>query len=337
MAQGDPLSDLLDSVPKEFAFFRDRYRTAIAPALQAREADRQAMVSEARKFRAIGALGGVIAAGLVWLFTKSLAGLIVGGIVFVLFAAYGGRKFDALRKELKALLVLPIATQFDLTYEAKPGLRPRISDFRSLGLIGSWDRAKFEDRMTGVRNDLAFEFFEAHLEEKRTSTDSKGRTTTTWVTIFKGQCVIVDFERPFQGVTKIVRDAGVFNMLTGIGQKFGQTSAERVRLEDPVFEKAFEVYSTDQIEARYLLTPDFMQRLVDLETAFRGKQLRCAFAEGEMLVAVEGKNQFEPGSLYKPLDDPERVAAILKDFLALFRLLDEVRFRRADTDAETER
>ena len=36
-----------------------------------------------------------------------------------------------------------------------------------------------------------------------------------------------------------------------------------VKLEDVEFEKHFEVYGTDQIESRYLLTPSFMQRLLD--------------------------------------------------------------------------
>jgi len=39
---------------------------------------------------------------------------------------------------------------------------------------------------------------------------------------------------------------------------------KRVGLVDPVFEKIFEAYGTDQVEARYLLTPTFMQRLVRL-------------------------------------------------------------------------
>lgn len=36
-----------------------------------------------------------------------------------------------------------------------------------------------------------------------------------------------------------------------------------VRLEDPEFEKIFVVYSSDEVEARYILSTSFMERLVE--------------------------------------------------------------------------
>ena len=53
--------------------------------------------------------------------------------------------------------------------------------FRQLGLIPSWDRARFEDLLTGEREGVPFEFFEARLEQRRQSTDSEGRTRTEYV------------------------------------------------------------------------------------------------------------------------------------------------------------
>ena len=196
-------------------------------------------------------------------------------------------------------------------------------EFRSLGLVPSWDRSKYEDMLTGERSSTPFLFYEAHLEEKRTTTDSKGRTRTTWVTVFRGQCLVAKFHKPFTGVTKVFRDAGMFNAFLKIGQK-----GERVRLEDPLFEKAFEVFSTDQIEARFILTPDFMERLIHLEKTFKGRKLRCAFSGGEMLVCVEGKNLFEPGSMHRPMTDLARVREILDDFSAVFLLIDSMVERR---------
>jgi hypothetical protein len=95
-----------------------------------------------------------------------------------------------------------------------------------------------------------------------------------------------------------------------------------VKLEDPVFEKAFEVYSTDQIEARFILTPDFMERLIGLERTFKGRQVRCAFSGGCMFLACEGKNLLEPGSMHRKMDDLGRVREILQDFAAIFLLID---------------
>ena len=113
-----------------------------------------------------------------------------------------------------------------------------------------------------------------------------------------------------------MRDAGLFNRFGG-----GRGMA-RVKLESKAFEDAFEVYSTDQVEARYLLTPDLMQRLIELEKVFRGGRLRCAFQTNELLIALEGGDLFEPGSMFTPLDNPDRVRELLDDFAAIFNLID---------------
>ena len=191
--------------------------------------------------------------------------------------------------------------------------------FRSLDLVPGWDREKFEDKLTGMRNDTPFEFYEAHLEEKRTTTDGKGRTRTTWVTVFKGQCLVVKFHKQFQGVTKVYRDAGALNFFKKLGQ---MGKGQRVKLEDPVFEKAFEVYSTDQIEARFILTPDFMERLIGLERTFKGKQVRCAFCGRRDVPGVRGQ---EPagGGLDAAQDGRSRPRARNpEDFAAIFLLID---------------
>ena len=77
-----------------------------------------------------------------------------------------------------------------------------------------------------------------------------------------------------------------------------------------------------------------MESLLELERAFEGGKLRCAFSEERMLLCVEGENLFEPGSMFTPLTEPSRVNVLLRDFAAVFHLIDVVAERRA---AEPER
>jgi hypothetical protein len=58
-------------------------------------------------------------------------------------------------------------------------------------------------------------------------------------------------------------------LLAGSGSHCSQFPAERklIRLEDPRFEKEFCVYGEDQVEARYILTPSLMERIL----AFKNK------------------------------------------------------------------
>jgi len=70
---------------------------------------------------------------------------------------------------------------------------------------------------------------------------------------------------------------------------------EHVALEDPEFEKMFDCYSTDQIESRYLLTPDVMQHLKDLSVIFGGAPVQCSFSGDSAFISIELKKRlFEP-------------------------------------------
>ncbi len=319
----DPaVAQALDGLPEDFRDFGSVFETEIRPKLIEREGERAKAADRARKSTWIGGGLGAAGAGLS-IFAFGLPQLaIVAGVIAVIIIAIGRAPLGKIKKQAKTLIVEPVASRFDLTFIGEPGFQDTIQHARELGLVPSWDRSKFEDRITGARRGVDFEFFEAHLEERRTTRDSNGNTRTTWVTVFKGQCLRFDFHKRFYGRTLVARDAGFFNRFSG------KRGMDRAKLEDPEFEKAFEVHTTDQVEARYILTPDFMQKLVDLERAFHGKKLRCAFAAGEMVICVEGANLFEPGSMFTPMDDPARIRELLEDFSTLFHLVDSVAVSR---------
>lgn len=324
---GGPLAERLASLPSDFGGFGEIYDREIQPALAAKEVERKAAWQKAKKFGVLSVLTGIGAAGLGVFLVKSGFAAIPGVLI-----AIGGAfwSFADLRKVMghaKQLMIQPVAKRFGITYTEKPGASAEadLNLLRGLGVVPSWDRHSLQDEMCGERNGAPFRFFEAHLEDRRTTTDSNGRSRTTWVTVFRGQCWVFKAPKTFHGTTKVSRDSGIFNALGGVG-----SNVSRVKLEDPVFEKTFEVYGTDQVEARFLLTPDVMQALVDLETAFKGGKLRCAFDSNQIYVAVEGGDLFEPGSMFKSFDDPERVGDLLEDFAAMFHLIDGLNKKQAN-------
>ena len=97
---------------------------------------------------------------------------------------------------------------------------------------------------------------------------------------------------------------------------------KRIGLADPVFEKMFEAYGTDQVEGRVILDPAFMQRMVDLETSIDGSNIRFGFDQDKLFIAVETPDQFEAGSMLKALDRPERTQKILDEIGAVFDVVD---------------
>lgn len=326
----DPIiREAMEGLPPDFDDFPLIFQKSIQPALSEKESIRREAATRAKRVTRIAWLVG-IGGILLSLFAFRVPQLaILSGFGGLAIHGIGRAPLQKMGKDAKALIIEPIAEHLALNFIYAPASLPSIHDHKRVGLLPGWDRSKYEDLIIGNRNGVDFEFFEAHLEQRQTTTDSNGRTRTRWVTVFQGQCIRFDFHKRFFGQTLVKRDAGFFNFFG----KMTMGELERAKLESSNFEKKFEVYTSDQVEARFLLTPDMMQRLVDLEDVFGGKDLRCAFDGGEMLIALEGANLFEPGSMFTPLDNPARTRELLNDFAAVFHLLDEVnRGRRTEEE-----
>ena len=98
---------------------------------------------------------------------------------------------------------------------------------------------------------------------------------------------------------------------------------DEVNLEDPVFEKKFNVYSSDQVEARYLITTAFMERFNNLNTAFGAKKAKCSFFDNTIMFAISThKNLFEIGNLFMRLDDPNRITKFFNEIASILILVD---------------
>jgi len=241
--------------------------------------------------------GMAIAALYAWLM-KSIRGetkeRIVGGI-----CNYVGWRFQA-----------EAVDRPDLELLATYGLLPKGYHKKTTGGIdwSSGKRSSFEDQMSGQAHGAQFTSVETHLERKNDD---------NWQTVFRGQVMTLTFPRKFLGKTVVLRDKGRF-------QSKKRGDMKRVGLVDPVFEKIFEAYSTDQVESRYLLDPLFMQKLVDLERSVDGKKIRFGFIDGQLLIVVETPNRFEAGSMLKPLTTPDRTQKILDEVGAIYDIVDGV-------------
>lgn len=270
----------------------------------------------------LGSIGGV-AIGLIVIVLGFASGVpfpftMMGGVITAVgLGAIAGAPFYALRTEVKLGLNNRLAETFSLRYAPKPPDPAQFDSFRSHGLIPTSDRRDFEDHFSGEAHGAEFELYEAELKQRR-----RNKNRTYYVTVFRGVLVRIAFPRTIEGVTLITRDKGIFNALDGLMRSANGRRLERIGLVDPKFERIFQVYGTDQVMARYLMTPTFMERVLELETALKGKNVRGVFDEGladgfgkgELLLAAETGNLFEPGSLFKPLNVRTRVEALYRDF-----------------------
>ena len=219
-----------------------------------------------------------------------------------------------LQKATKEKIVGSICAFVGWSFNADVEKEPELSGWRAMGLLPRGkllklsQRISFEDHMKGPVGKSDFEAMEIHIEE---------RHDKSWRTVMRGQLMSLTFPRKFLGTTVVLRDQKLFQ-----SKKMGDM--KRVGLVDPVFERIFEAYGTDQVEARYLLTPTFMQKLVDLEASVSGEKIRFGFREGRLLIVVETENQFEAGSMLSPLASSGRTQKVLNEIGAIFHLVEGV-------------
>jgi len=162
------------------------------------------------------------------------------------------------------------------------------------------DRFDGEDLIEATIDKTQIKFSELHSEYKTETTDNKGRRQTQWHTIFKGVFFVADFNKQFQHFTVVLPDYNqqMFGDLFK-GFQFGKHgNAKLVHMDHPAFEKQFKVYAENAVEAHYLLTPNLMERIVELKEKF-DQAIYLSFSHSKLFVAISNSlNLFEAPALW---------------------------------------
>lgn len=184
------------------------------------------------------------------------------------------------------------------------------------------DSYEGEDCVWGTLGATKFEFCELKVQHQRRGEDSK---RSHWQTVFKGLYFVADFNKHFHSHTVVLPDAleGTLGFLGRVLQSINPTREDLVQLENPEFEREFVVYGGDQVEARYILTPALMQRMLALKHKVGGK-VYFAFAGSEVHVAMATTvNRFEP-KVFKSLVNCHDVADHLEDLRLIIGLVEDL-------------
>ena len=103
---------------------------------------------------------------------------------------------------------------------------------------------------------------------------------------------------------------------------------KRVNLEDVVFSKKWKVYADDQVEARYVLTPALMERMLAVKKLFHGNRLDFSFWGNNLLIAVHtNKDMFETTSLFKSALDYRKVQEVICQLYSVFSVIDVLKIQ----------
>ncbi|GJM34795.1 MAG: hypothetical protein DHS20C18_37960 [Saprospiraceae bacterium] len=181
-------------------------------------------------------------------------------------------------------------------------------NFDDLDLAHSLSLMDGENLIAGKYKETAF-----HISYYRPSkhNNKEKQVETKLVLVF-------DFHKEVTGKTVVFPDFAQQLLGTWLGkevQELGWHGLELVYFEDHTFEKHYAVYSSDQIEARYILTPSMMEGLVTMKAKY-GYDFSFSFTGGKVCVAISGlpdyrnklKDRVTPDGAYQNFYRPIEIA-----------------------------
>ncbi len=223
-----------------------------------------------------------------------------------------GPKREAV-KRVKIGINDAIANELGLKYahDLEPGRG--FEQAKAYKMVPRFHKSAFEDGWSGHYDGHYFVLHEAHLQEQRGS--GKNRR---YVTVFRGAILVIGLARDALGTT-LVQRAGKNNRFFGGVKdevKLDDKVLQYVDMVHPDFDDVFNVFSNDQVEARYLVHPQYVERLIDIERAFDGDDVCCLFSEGELVVVINSGDMFESGSI-EASDDRHLLHRTINQFATL--------------------
>ena len=243
-----------------------------------------------------------------------------GLVMFVVLGALGGEmwavhKPDREYRRVYKERVLPqlAAGVGNLTY--RRASRERVAKFAAERILPSHDSVQADDEIAGTHDGLPIEIIEVRLRKR---VNKKTRV------VFDGLLTAITLPRSLTGTTVVLTDRGMWEQFKA---QWRGDALEPVHLDDTAFEQRYDVYSTDQIEARALLTPAFMERFMSL-AASSGFALPGAMAEGNTLIVALPKRMgtadlFEPPPYWKPAGG-EALVRMQNDIRSVLSMADTV-------------
>lgn len=260
--------------------------------------------------------GGIIILGILGILLGTDIGFIIMGLGLVVgggFAIAGSVAFSKLSKTFKVEVISKLMEEYVDNGRFDPHSGLSQSDVYSSEFIKRADRYHSEDFLSGSMEGVNFVSSDIKLEERHVR-HTKNGTETYYETYYLGRLFIFDFNKPFDGYLQVLEGA----------RPTKNRGYKKVKLESVQFNKKFKTFSTSEHSAFYVLTPHFMEALMELEKKNRGK-IYFSFIDNRLYIGINNFiNTFEL-KMFRKLDERtfdefKRELLIIKDVIQELKL-----------------
>ena len=178
--------------------------------------------------------------------------------------------------------------------------------FSASCVVPRFTSEEYDDIFYGSYKDVGIEIIEPEYDVG----SGKNRRT-----VFNGVIIKLDMNKTFNSHTVIKPNSLIHTAPS--------SDLRHTELEDVEFNKKFDVYTNDEVDARYLITPSFMERLKKIKTAFGANNVSCAFYGNLLIIALPTKKDlFSICSLVKPIDDRTQYVRMYEEIVSIIKLID---------------
>ncbi len=212
--------------------------------------------------------------------------------------------------KLKPDIISALLPQFGaMTYHQHAGIHP--VELERYKIIPAYDKFHAEDFFEGRYKGTDFCFCEMRLLQK---------FDDSYIPVFVGLVVLISYEKKkFDSHTILVADSPA----NAAFMKVKAPDMRRADMVDPEFEKLYDVYTTDQVEARYLIDHLMIEPLKKLNNMCNRGKVSVAFLDQEVLLMIPTwRPMFEPTSIKLKTLNREVFIKLRNEILQVLSIID---------------
>lgn len=193
-----------------------------------------------------------------------------------------------------------IAEKLDVT-QYTPSPKGTLDMIEKCTIIPRYDRITISDYIKGTYRGVELSYCDLTLEQEHEDRDDDGHKSTHYQTVFKGHLINLGLGQKIEGFVKIKerknprKEKGFMsNVFSGAADLLGiKTKDETLEVENEAFNNQFEIKTSNQQMAFYILTPQFMENIIKADTVACG-YTNIEFRGQNAFIALKtGRDSFE--------------------------------------------
>lgn len=285
-------------------------QSELSPELKELENERVNLVAAVKKANLIALAVGVCVGAAAAYFLDAIFGVTLGAISYAattgLLTASKRREF---RANFKRQIIENIVKKHGLSYDKDRGLG--LDDFFTIYdcRVDEWHS---EDLVEGDIDGVSVKFSDFYAAKK-----VKKKNGTETVVQFQGVLFKADFNKKLSSITQIAH----------VNSRNLAIYGQKANMDDVRFEEIFDVYTTDQIGARYALSPALMENFTQLCLRLDAP-VNAVLKDSQIFIAVETWcDDFEP-DIRKSLINNETIALYEGEIVSFTQIVKELNLNR---------